>query len=256
MGSYCTRCGAALPRPSATCAHCASDGLDNASTTGSSALHWGIGPPALGLLALVPTALLVASLALLIPLPIATVGSAAALGILQLALVWLLAFRSWPVPLPMLGLSRPASSWARTLAAIGAAIVCSLGFAHLYTTAVTALGWDFLAPPELPDDLILPGGLAIISALALAVWTPLAEEVFFRGFVMRGMVNRWGFVPGLVLSAAAFSALHFQPAILLPVFFIGLLLGGLYWYTKSLWPCVAVHAAQNLVAVATVVFTQ
>jgi membrane protease YdiL (CAAX protease family) len=69
---------------------------------------------------------------------------------------------------------------------------------------------------------------------------------------MRGLVNRWSFVPALVVSAALFSGLHFAPALLVPVFVTGLLLGGLYWLTRSLWPCIAVHAAQNLVAVLTV----
>jgi membrane protease YdiL (CAAX protease family) len=112
-----------------------------------------------------------------------------------------------------------------------------------------ALGWDFLMPPELPEGLLLPAGWVVFSALALAVWTPIAEEVFFRGFVLQGLANRWGFAPALVLSSAVFAALHLAPALLLPVFVTGLLLGFLYLRTGSLWPCIAVHAAQNLVAV-------
>ena len=252
MTSYCTQCGATLPPQATECANCAWDTSVDSPLPGYPKPNWGIATPILGLLALIPTALLVASFALLIPLPIATVVSATALGALQLVLVWILAFRTWPPALATLGLSRPATSWPRTGSAMTIAIVGSLGFAQVYAMAVTALGWEILAPPELPGELLLPGPMVIFSVLALAIWTPLAEEVFFRGFVMRGMINRWGPAPAVVISAAVFAALHFEPALLLPVFVIGLLLGGLYWYTKSIWPCIAVHAVQNLVAVTTV----
>lgn len=198
---------------------------------------------------LVPTAVLIASLALVIPLAIAAVVSATALGFLQIVLVWILAIRAWPPPLILVGFSRPRTSHPVTVGLVVAALVCSLGFAQVYTMAAMAFGWDFLMPPEIPDGLLLPGGWVVFSVLALAVWTPIAEEVFFRGFILRGLANRWGFTPALVISAAVFAALHLAPALLLPVFVTGLLLGFLYQRTGSLWPCIAVHAAQNLVAV-------
>ena len=255
MPSYCTSCGALLPAESGICPTC--NRVVDApveSQQGHDPHQWGFGPPALGIIALIPTALLVAVLAALIPLPVATALSATALGLIQIALVWLLGMRYWPPSLAALGLSAPGTSFGKTtLYAVGA-IAGSLGFAQLYTMAVTVLGWEFLAPPELPSDLLLPGGSVVFSVFALAILTPLAEEIFFRGFVMRGLVNRWGFGSGLVVSAALFAGLHFSPALLLPVFVTGLLLGGLYRLTRSLWPCIAVHAAQNLVAVSVVMY--
>lgn len=219
------------------------------ASDGADALSWGIRQPALGLMVLVPTAVLIASLALVIPLAIAAVISATALGLLQVALVWLLAIRTWPPPFYLVGFTRPRTSLLVTVGLVVAALVCSLGFAQLYTMAAMAMGWDFLFPPEIPDGLLLPGGWVVFSGLALAVWTPIAEEVFFRGFILRGLANRWSLATALVVSAAVFAALHLAPALLLPVFVTGLLLGYLYHRTGSLWPCIAVHAAQNLVAV-------
>lgn len=215
---------------------------------------WGVGRAGLGIMVLVPTAVLVASVALVIPLAVAAVVSATALGFLQFALVWGLGMRAWPVPWALVGFVRPRTSLRVTALLTVATIVGSLGFAQLYTMAAMALGWDFLQPPELPGDLLLPGGWVVFSVLALAAWTPVAEEVFFRGFVLKGLFNRWGFVPALVVSAAVFSVLHLAPALLLPVFVTGLLLGFLYLRTGSIWPCIAVHAAQNLIAVATAWF--
>ena len=253
MTSYCTKCGKTLPSESTACAAC--DPVPDsppAQCAQASPAGWGFGPVALGVIALIPTALLVASLALLIPLPVATVVSATLLGGAQIFLVWLLAMRTWPPPLAAVGLTRPRLSYRSTAFFAAGAIAGSLLFAQLYTTAATALDWTFLLPPELPDELLLSGAAAVLSVLALAVLTPIAEEIFFRGFLQRGLVNRWGPVPGLVVSAAVFSGLHFSPAVLLPVFVTGLLLGALYWRTGSLWPCIAVHAAQNFVAVLTI----
>ena len=247
MQSFCTHCGAPLPPGASDCLEC------HASVAPAAALddprEWGIWQPALGLMVLVPTAVLIASLALVIPLAIAAVVSATALGFLQVFLVWLLAIRAWPPPLSLVGFTRPRTSRLVTAGLVVAALVCSLGFAQLYTMAAMAMGWDFLMPPEIPDGLLLPGGWVVFSALALAVWTPIAEETFFRGFILRGLANRWRVTPALIVSAAVFAALHLAPALLLPVFVTGLLLGFLYHRTGSLWPCIAVHAAQNLAAV-------
>lgn len=245
--SFCTYCGSALSPGATECAHCHAT-LAPAATP-ADPRQWGIWPTALGLMVLVPTAVLIASLALVIPLAIAAVVSATALGLLQIALVWLLGIRTWPPPWALVGFTRPRTSLRMSAMLAVAALVCSLGFAQLYTMAALALGWDFLMPPEIPDGLLLPGGWVVFSALALAVWTPIAEETFFRGFILRGFANRWRLIPALVVSAAVFAALHLAPALLLPVFVTGFLLGWLYHRTGSLWPCIAVHAAQNLVAV-------
>ena len=71
---------------------------------------------------------------------------------------------------------------------------------------------------------------------------------------MRGMGNRWGMAPGLLASAAVYAILHISPGVLLPVFVTGLLLGGLYAYTRSLWPAVAIHGAQNGLALLAAAF--
>ena len=209
---------------------------------------WGFWPAALGLLALVPTAILVSLLALLIPLSTTTVVASVILAMFQFCLVWILTTRSWPVLPSLYGFRRPIVAHWRVAVTSLFALGGSLGAIQLYVMAATYLGLDILVPAELPTDLLLPGALSIVSIIALAVVTPLAEETFFRGFVLRGMVNRWGVTPGIILSAVVFAGLHFQPAIIIPVFITGLLLGALYWQTGSIWPGIGVHAAQNLIA--------
>ena len=223
------------------------DESDLTATAGNAG--WGWRAPALGAMALIPSVILASLIALFLPLSAATVAASVALAMAQLALVWVLTTRTWPVEPSLYGLTKASIPWWRALLLAAFALGASLGGAQLYVIAINALGMDSLVPPALPDDLVLPGGYVIFTVLALAVITPIAEEVFFRGFLQKGMGNSWGAAPGIILSAVVFAALHFQPAVVVPVFVTGLLLGALYWQTGSLWPGILVHGAQNLVAI-------
>ncbi len=180
--------------------------------------------------------------------PQLTMLASATVNGLQSGLVLLFAFQSFrPVP-PQLGFRPLGRSMRVSAGATLGAVFVSLGFSYIYGLATTALGWEMLIPPP-PDTNLLPRGpLVIISVFSLALWTPLVEEVFFRGFVMRGLWNQWGPGVSLVLSAVIFAAMHFSIAIMIPIFVTGLLLGGLYLYTKSIWPSIIVHAIQNSIA--------
>lgn len=126
----------------------------------------------------------------------------------------------------------------------------SLAFTAVYGTVVDALGWDALAPPEIPADIAFPGAAAVLTFQALALVTPLTEELFFRGFVLPGLAARLGAGRAIVASAAIFSVFHLDLGVLAPVFVAGLLLGWLYHRTGSLWPGVLVHGGQNVLALA------
>ena len=77
---------------------------------------------------------------------------------------------------------------------------------------------------------------------------PACEEVLFRGIILPGLLRRYR--PGLAIgqSALLFAVLHANPAQSVPVFFMGLLLGALFYYTRSLWVCWAFHALNNALA--------
>lgn len=91
-------------------------------------------------------------------------------------------------------------------------------------------------------------GWAIIAVLAV-VLAPVAEETFFRGFILRGIGNRYGYGWGAVISALLFSLAHIlQLGAFLPIFLLGLLLAWLYVKTGSIWACIFTHFAYNSIA--------
>ncbi len=146
-----------------------------------------------------------------------------------------------------LGLRAPRISRGLSWVLPPAVLLAMLTFNAGYVAVVNQLGIDTLQPQELPFDDFGPLALAV-SGLLVVLVGPFAEEVFFRGFVLSGLVRRWGPVTGLLVSAAIFGIAHASVAILIPIFVAGLLIGWLYQRTGSLWSCVWVHGAQNGVA--------
>jgi hypothetical protein len=99
-----------------------------------------------------------------------------------------------------------------------------------------------------PDFLPLFGGGVQGLALALflgSVVAPIAEEVFFRGFLCAGLSDRWGKVRGIVASSLLFALVHFSPSVFLPIFLMGIVLALVYTYSGSLWPAIFLHGVIN-----------
>ncbi len=183
----------------------------------------------------------------------AVLGSLA-LGLVMLGTSGFIAGAGQGFALRPLGLSGSVASPVRAFFCGGLALGGSLGFTAAYSWIVTTLDIAVLVPPDIPLELVLPGPAALLTIAALACWTPLTEEVFFRGFVFGGLAERFGFVWASIASAAVFSLFHADPGVLLPIFVTGLLLAWLYRQTRSLWPAVAAHAAQNGIALSATVW--
>jgi membrane protease YdiL (CAAX protease family) len=215
----------------------------------------------LGVLALALGAALVGGVALWlagrggeIHLALAAWITSSLLGLVMLPVVWGLGPRRWRGLLPALGLTAPRQRWPKAAAMTVGVLIASLAATALYGWALDRWGWPSLKPPDIPREVVFPGVAAVLSFQALAVWTPITEEIFFRGFVFGGLVARWGAVGAIVASALVFSAFHLAPGVLLPVFVTGLLLAWLYHRTGSLWPCMAAHAGQNAIALAATLY--
>lgn len=132
------------------------------------------------------------------------------------------------------------------------ALLASMLFTVAYAAVVRGLGLDFLLPPQVPTELLGEGFRLALNYLVIGLWGPVAEEVFFRGFVLQALLARWPAPAAAAASAALFAASHVEPGTLLPIFVTGLLLAWLYIKSRSLWPPIVAHAAQNVLALALV----
>lgn len=105
-------------------------------------------------------------------------------------------------------------------------------------------------PVELPAQLEFdrPGALVLaITGIGVVAVAPVAEEIFFRGFLFRA-IRRWaGLQPAAVLSAAIFAAVHIQPLIMPSIFVLGVVLARAVERQGSLVPAIVAHAVFNAV---------
>lgn len=99
-----------------------------------------------------------------------------------------------------------------------------------------------------------------LRALAFIFFSPISEEILFRGFVLNKLAERLKFWMANLLTAVLFTLIHwpfwlwrngFNGWLIQTsagIFLLALLLGYVVKLTNSLWPAVAVHIANNFLA--------
>ncbi len=146
------------------------------------------------------------------------------------------------------GLRRP-----RIWRAIGRMFSVVVGF-YLFSLAWgVALGLD--ERQTLPDELGIQESTVnlVLVIVMITVVAPIGEELFFRGYFFSALRNWRGWIPAAVITGLVFGAIHIGSApigftVPLAVFGFGLCL--LYERTGSLYPCIALHALNNALALA------
>jgi len=170
----------------------------------------------------------------------------------------------------------PERGHVPALLAWGALALVSCGIVTLLLSgALFALG--FLDTEPVREKMLSLPIIALVSSVTLA---PIAEEMFFRGFLFRKIGSpsyrrkagaaslgkshlssvsfagsSWFF--GALISSLLFALLHFSYgsiAEVLASFSIGMLLCAFTYKTRSLIPAIIAHAGFNLVSVSLALF--
>ena len=87
--------------------------------------------------------------------------------------------------------------------------------------------------------------------VAVGILAPLAEEVVFRGAILRtllGIMSKKNHWVAIIISAAIFGVVHANLAQFINALLMGLLLGWMYYRTKSLVPGILLHWVNNTMA--------
>ncbi len=86
------------------------------------------------------------------------------------------------------------------------------------------------------------------NVLVIGLGAAVGEELFCRGFLGRGLVGRYGFVKGILLTSMFFGILHLDPPHVLATFVMGMVLHFVYLMTRSLWMPMLLHFLNNSLA--------
>jgi uncharacterized protein len=135
------------------------------------------------------------------------------------------------------------------------------GVGYYVATAIYASIVRLHGNDKLPSELGVSKSTAalIAAAVFVCVIAPMAEEFFFRGFLF-GALRKWRIVVfgqdigtwvAAVLTGLMFGLIHSGSApaqYLIPLAFFGFVLCLLRWWTRSLYPCMALHSFNNSLA--------
>lgn len=125
----------------------------------------------------------------------------------------------------------------------------------LQAIAVPLLYWPILRLlDQTPDDVSAEareltdaasgGGIAVLI-LVVCVGAPFAEELFYRGLLLRAVEKRWDLRAAVIASTVVFALAHFQGIQLPALLMFGLVASLLAARTGRLGPAMLCHAGFN-----------
>jgi membrane protease YdiL (CAAX protease family) len=116
-----------------------------------------------------------------------------------------------------------------------------------------AIGVDsssFEAANSLPVDARQSVLVFLLFAAGIVIVAPLAEELFFRALLFRGMSGYWRLGTSIFVSGLAFGLFHVNLGVVIPFTAIGALFAWANHRTGSIWTSISAHAGINTVSFA------
>lgn len=91
------------------------------------------------------------------------------------------------------------------------------------------------------------------NVLLMCILAPVFEEILCRGILMK-LMKRYGTAKMLVYSSLGFAMLHMDIQAVIPLFFVGMILGIIRITTGSIFAAMIAHAASNLFSLVSITF--
>ncbi len=103
-------------------------------------------------------------------------------------------------------------------------------------------------PSEVRSELVMGGGVLWIGILVGSILIPIAEELFFRGFLFTALRKRSSFWISAILSSVCFGLVHGDPIAIVYAFVLGLIISGVYEKSKSIYIPILLHMLINFIS--------
>lgn len=116
---------------------------------------------------------------------------------------------------------------------------------------VLNIAMEWIALPDFMKDTFMELSDEPLAVVAMALLAPIVEEMMFRGaiqgYLMRRCSNAW---TGIIITSLIFGAIHMNPQQMVYATLLGIILGWIYYRTRSLLPVIVGHVLNNSIAVA------
>jgi membrane protease YdiL (CAAX protease family) len=127
--------------------------------------------------------------------------------------------------------------------------------AFVQAVAIPALYWPIFRFTDLSSDDVSNDARELVDAasgagiavlvLVVCVGAPFAEELFFRGLLLRSVDKRWGIGAAVVASTLVFAATHFQGVQFPALVLFGAVAAFVFVRTGRLGTAILCHAGFN-----------
>jgi uncharacterized protein len=137
-------------------------------------------------------------------------------------------------------------------------LLIGTGVSIIYLSGIIL--FEYITSQHTLTALLQAAPLTILGTLAGVFFSPVSEELFFRGFVLPKLNENMSFWAANLVQAGLFGAIHWPNWIWTggmhwslvttsaSILLLGLLFGWLTRRTNSIWPAVGVHIANNFLA--------
>lgn len=86
---------------------------------------------------------------------------------------------------------------------------------------------------------------SVLWTLLIALLPACTEEIFYRGFLQKGLLKKWGPAASIAISSLLFACAHFSPEWAAAILPLGVWLGIIAWRTGSVQLTFVMHACLN-----------
>ena len=126
-------------------------------------------------------------------------------------------------------------------------IILFIGYFLCYQSSIGILT-NKIPLPQFIEQAFSQMAINPYSQFILAIIiAPVFEEIMMRGIILEGLLNKYKPVTAIITSSLIFGLIHLNIPQLINAALLGLILGVIYYKTRSLILCIFAHATNNLI---------
>ena len=85
----------------------------------------------------------------------------------------------------------------------------------------------------------------IFIFISTCIIAPIFEEILYRGVLLNGLLKKYNYKKAIIYSALIFGIAHMNLPQGVNAFFLGVIIGLAYYYTRSIYLCMVMHFVNN-----------